>query len=265
LDLFTKIAYIALGVNLVIIGAGLTVLAYFISHWYQSDVIRVKLDQFIRKKEFEELGLETQKLINSGKKYKIYFALHAMAKKEMILKNYDKAEEYATEAIELMPSEDQVYYTLLDILLIKKEISKGFYYLFLAGTKIFNNYSLSIRAGKYFMYTGNYAEAIKTLEHASQDSSEQVAPLVFIAISHYLNKNKKEAIDYIRKARKRIEENPQYDFSKENEWAKGLLAMMSGDFREATYLFDYYKDNLEYGPVFELLLQKIREYYNPVE
>lgn len=228
--------------------------------WFLFGDLEDALSKLLNEKNYDELEKKCEVLMSSNVKYKQYYAFNAIAVRELKKKSYEKAEEYANKAIELMPSEDSAYKTMVDIFFQQKDINKAYYYILQSAAKSSLNYNMCVASGKLFTFTEKYDEAIKMYELASSENNLSPVPLIAIAFVHYLNRNNTKAIDFIREARKKI--NPNITSHIEvDEWAKGLLAIMSGDFKEACYIFDYYSEESDFGPIFDLILDKVKKVF----
>lgn len=264
MDLLTKIAFVALVLDVIILVVGVPIIIYYINAESNYDLDDNQIRELLASGEIEELKQQCNKLLNSTNKTHQHLAYVGMARIEFREKNIDKAEENLLKAVELKPKGAHAYIALVDIMFFKKEIFKAFYYLFSALTKCntWDDFQLYIAAAKLFTYIKHYDEAIAMFEKASGQNSWSPLPLIGIAIVHYLNKNNTKAIDFIRQARTKTNSSVALD-SEVDEWAKGLLAIMSGDIKEAKYIFEYYSETNTFGPIFELILERINLTFDP--
>ncbi len=260
MDLVTKIAFVTLAINAIVIAGGIVFLLYFTYECLVWSNIETYIKHYLSTNEHNKVEEYSKKLLESKQKYKQFWGYTGLAKKELQCKNYDTAIEYAEKAIEILPGEYEGYYPLLDSLFRSKQYYRALYYCFVARSKSVIDPLLNLKIASIFICLGCYDEARKLLETATLDYRESPLPDIFIAIIHYLERNNKLAIDFIRKAREKVKPSIS-DHSEVNEWAKGLLAVMSGDFKEGKYIFEYYSETSNFGPIFELILVRINEIY----
>lgn len=255
-DHLTKAAYIFFFIDLLLLVGGVFVVLYLIIKWTVLGKLESDLNHLLLSGKHTEAEEIAKELILSNRKYKKYYGYNTLSLIELKRKHFDNAEKYALQATIVFPGDPNSYTTLIDVYLHKRQVYKGLYYVLQAASNAYLDLDLCIAAGKLYLYSDNYDEAIKMFEIAAERDPNSPVPTISIAIAYYLSKNNKKAIDYVRMARKNI--NPENSFDIEvNEWAKGLLAGMSGDFREASYIFEYYKDVSSYGPIFEKVLERL--------
>lgn len=256
LELITKISYMVLGINASLLVIALCMWIILIRQWVIWDSLENEIKKFISEGKLDEIRDKCEQLVNSKEKYKRYNGYNGLALLELKKKNFFNVDKYANNAIEIVPNEISAYVTLIDAFITQKEPFKGHFYLLRALDNSYLNFTLCITAGKLFIITGHYDEAIKMFESASKKDFRSPLPFISIAISHYLNKNNNKAIDFIRQTRKKIDPNISAH-AEITDWTKGLLAIISGDLKEAIYIFEYYKEENAFGPIFELILERI--------
>lgn len=257
MDLLIKIAYIALGLDILII---LTLLIVFIRFVYIDIKTDEKINEFtanLEKNELDKITNTCKKLMNSRRKTDQYTKHFGLALLNIKNKEFEPALDNLEKAREIYPDLSTSYYKTIDILFQQRQFNKAYSFLF---KSIYHNILFDckffIYAGMLFISNESYDEAIKIFELAEKKDSSSPTPNIGIAIAHYLNKNNTLTIDSIRTARKKIK--PQNTKHNElNEWAKGLLAIIHGDLKEAKYIFEYYKETSNFSPVFELILNRI--------
>ena len=263
MDLIIKIALVVLVINTLSVTFFAMWIAHYIINDFKNDELYDEIKLLTQKNEYEKLKDKCEKNINSSNKLIRYYAHYGLALQEIKLTNYIEAEELLGECIRIIPTNLHSYYKLIEIKLILKEPSRAYYYVIQAfDNSVFPDSNFFTYVGMLFTANEEYDDAIKIFEMASKKDSKSPMPIIGIAIAHYLNKNNNKAIDFIREARNKI--NPNNSSHTEiNEWAKGLLAIMHGDFKEAHYIFEYYRDSSNFGPIFDLILQRIKIVFNP--
>lgn len=263
MELVYKVAIIALALDVLVIAGFLGSLGYWIYQDILFDNIQHTLKNKIDTKDYEELDTLCKELLESKKRIKMYCAYYGLSLTEFKKKNMEAAQEYAEKAIEVIPSLSHAYLQIIQIMLSKKEFLKSYFFALQAlNNNVLFDSNFGIYLGMIFLSCKEYLEAIKLFEISSRKDVHSPKPLVCIAIAHYLNKNNQKAIDFIREARKKINPNCAKHFEV-NEWAKGLLAIIHGDLKEARYIFEYYRESSNFEPVFEQILERIKQVIRP--
>lgn len=263
MELLIKIALVVLALNVLVIGPFICYLIYCLITDITFETFSKSADLNIEHQQFDALEKQCQELINSDEKTKKYCAHYGLGLLETKRKNFDNAIEHFESAITLIPSIQASHFRLVDIMFMLKDIDRGFYYI-LRGidSNILFESKFFTYIGMLFLANSNNNEAIKMFEIAQKRDLNSPTPKVGIAIAHFLNRNNTLAIDCIREARKVINTD-KADHTQANEWAKGLLALMHGDAKEAKYIFEYYKESSNFGPVFEIILERIEQVFKP--
>lgn len=263
LELLYKVAIVALVLDVLVILGFLSSLGYWIYQDILFDNINQTLKNKIDTKDYEELDKFCEELLQSKKRIKMYCAYYGLSLTEFKKKNLEMAQEYAEQAIEVIPSLSHAYLQIIQIMLSRKEYLKSYFFALQAlNNNVLFDSNFGVHIGMIFLSCKQYIEAIKLFEQSSKKDINSPKPLVCMAIAHYLNKNNQKAIDFIREARKKINPNSAKHFEV-NEWAKGLLAIIHGDLKEARYIFEYYRESSNFEPVFEQILDRIKLVIKP--
>lgn len=259
MDLLIKIAYVALGIDILIL---LVIFVIFIRFMFIDMKTDSRINEFknnLEKNEPEKVEKICEQLTTSRKKTDQYARHFGLALLDIKNKEFEHALENLEKARELYPDLSTTYYKTIDILFQQKQFTKAYSFLM---KSVYHNILFDCKfftyAGMLFLSSESFEEAINVFELAEKKDSNSPTPHIGIAIAHYLNKNNTLTIDAIRTARKKIK--PQnINHNELNEWAKGLLALIHGDLKEAKYIFEYYKETSNFGPVFELILNRINK------